>query len=133
MNNAEMLLFGGANPYANATHWLTVEYVGEWGFFSGSSANTGAIEPGSLMGYNIYWLYSTASETRFAFYNTAGDGPASGMYEFSSVTVTRLDNNQSTTLNPVTGKGEFGADSSVVLFSAADDGKKIPLIVTANA
>lgn len=89
MKNAELLLIGGTNPYANATHWITVgEYTGtsagvsqHWFGWSSSSdfPTFGALSPSSIPGtlipvVSLYDAYSESSD----WFLTVQTNPNSG-------------------------------------------------------
>ena len=66
MKNSELLLMGGGNPYADATHWITVGYgedASAW--LAGYSSAIGGITPSTYNGDTITGLTEGAyfSET----------------------------------------------------------------------
>lgn len=134
MNQKEMMLQGSATKAK--THTITVGYCSfssvagtavHYGFLK--SANTGLLIPANLFGVEIVQLSRTYIRDDGSLDATVL-GLTSEIPGFASIQVTRLDTLKSLSI-PSKGGGSYTVFTEDGLFSSADVGKTIDLIIEA--
>ena len=129
MLNNELLFVGEANPFPEATHWLTVAKSDKsYGYanisYTTSPLKYGAISPNTFGGYYISLFHYNATNTALEFCSSL---PTNSMWgvDVGKLKVTRLDNGVSFTQAWTEKSGYMPTGD--ILGLANSNGQTIPL------
>lgn len=136
MKNAELLLMSGGDPYAEATHWLTVEqfYISSgsdcFGFIEhddyDASKQRGELSPRAMGGNSVagvYDVHTASSGNNLAVVPGAGLSTGIGNYVFTNL----IDGNTSTVTESYDSKFNMYSHTGPALGLDKYIGQKIPL------